>query len=207
MKPDEPGERSEGVEDEPLAEDTGTDQAREAGWIERARARDTEAFRHLVDAYRHVAYGVALRILRRPEEAEEATQEAFVRAWNALPAFRGDAKFSTWLYRIVTRRAFDRLEALKRRHGREVGVEAAEALPGGAGPDPAAGERGRLLEEMVARLPDAQRAAITLFYFEERSVSEVAETLGMPPNTVKTHLSRARAVLRGAWLRRTGEDA
>lgn len=195
------------MEDEPLAEDTGTDQAREAVWIERARARDSDAFRQLVDAYRHVAYGVALRVLRRPEEAEEATQEAFVRAWKALPNFRGDAKFSTWLYRIVTRRAFDRLEAAKRRHGREVGVEEAEALPGGSEPDPSARQRARLLETLVADLPDAQRAAITLFYFEERSVNEVAETLGMPPNTVKTHLSRARAALRGAWLRRTGEDA
>jgi len=195
------------VEDEPLAHDTGTDQAREADWIERARARDTEAFRHLVDAYRHVAYGVALRILGQPEEAEEAAQEAFVRAWNALPSFRGDAKFSTWLYRIVTRRSFDRLEALKRKRGREAPVEEADVLPGGEAPDPEAWQRARLLETLVGDLPDAQRAAITLFYFEERSVNEVAETLGMPPNTVKTHLSRARAALRGAWLRRTGEDA
>lgn len=195
------------MEDAHLAEDTGREPSREAEWIERARARDTHAFGCLVDAHRHAAYGVALRILRVPEEAEEATQEAFVRAWNALPRFRGDAKFSTWLYRIVTRRAFDRLEALKRRHGRETGVEEAEALPGSAGPDPEPGQRARLVEELVARLPDAQRAAITLYYFEERSVNEVAMTLDMPPNTVKTHLSRARAALRGAWLRRTGEDA
>ena len=195
------------MEDEPLAEGTATREDREATWIERARARDEAAFRHLVDAYRHVAYGVALRILRHPEEAEEATQEAFVRAWNALPKFRGEAKFSTWLYRIVTRRAFDRLEAVKRRHGREVAVEAVETLPGGDAPDPWSGQRARLLERLVADLPDAQRAAITLFYFEERSVNEVAETLGMPPNTVKTHLARARVALRGAWVRKAGEDA
>lgn len=190
-----------------LADDTGTKEAREQDWIERARARDAGAFRCLVDAYQHVAYGVALRILRQPEEAEEAAQEAFVRAWNALPNFRGDAKFSTWLYRIVTRRAFDRLEAVRRRRGREVGVEVAEALPGGDAPDDSAWQRARLLEKLTAELPDAQRAAITLFYFEERSVNEVAETLGLPPNTVKTHLSRARAALRGAWVRTAGEDA
>lgn len=194
------------MEDEALAHDTGMAEAREAEWIERARARDSEAFRHLVDAHRHVAYGVALRILGRPEEAEEAAQEAFVRAWNALPNFRGDAKFSTWLYRIVTRRAFDRLQALRKRRGREAPVEAAEALPGGVEPDPAAGQRARLLEQLVGALPDAQRAVVTLFYFEERSVNEVAETLGMPANTVKTHLSRARAALRGAWVRKTGEE-
>jgi RNA polymerase sigma-70 factor (ECF subfamily) len=195
------------LEDDPLAHDAGPGESGEAVWIERARARDSEAFRRLVEAHRHVAYGVALRILRRPEEAEEATQEAFVRAWNALPRFRGDAKFSTWLYRIVTRRAFDRLEALKRRQGREAPVEEAEALPGAEAPDPSGALRTRLLEDLVARLPEAQRAAITLFYIEERSVNEVAWTLGMPPNTVKTHLSRALAALRAAWLRRAGESA
>ncbi len=195
------------MEDEALAHDTGTDGAQEAAWIERARAGDADAFRHLVDAHRHVAYGVALRILAQAEEAEEAVQEAFVRAWKALPAFRGDAKFSTWLYRIVTRRSFDRLQALRRRRGRETAVEEAEALPGGAAPDPLAGQPARLLEALVRALPDAQRAVVTLFYYEERSVKEVAETLGMPANTVKTHLARARAALRGAWLRRTGEDA
>lgn len=195
------------MEDDTLTHDTGSVEAREAEWIERARAHDADAFRQLVDAYRHVAYGVALRILGQPEEAEEAAQEAFVRAWNALPGFRGDAKFSTWLYRIVTRRAFDRLQMIRRRRGREAPVEEADALPGAEAPDPAAGQRARLLETLVQSLPDAQRAAITLFYFEERSVNEVAETLGMPPNTVKTHLARARAALRGAWVRRTGEDA
>jgi RNA polymerase sigma-70 factor (ECF subfamily) len=180
------------------------DQAREAACIERARARDEDAFRTLVDAYRHVAYGVALRILGHAEEAEEATQEAFVRAWAALPNFRGDAKFSTWLYRIVTRRAFDRLAAMKKRRGREVGVEALEVLPGAAGPDPAVSVRARRIEALVRALPETQRAVVTLFYMEERSVIEVAQTLNMPTGTVKTHLSRARAALRGAWARAEG---
>jgi RNA polymerase sigma-70 factor (ECF subfamily) len=195
------------VEEKPLALDTGKDQAQEAEWIERARARDTDAFRQLVDAYRHMAYGVALRILGHAEEAEEATQESFVRAWKALPNFRGDAKFSTWLYRIVTRRAFDRLEAVRRRRGREVGVEAAESLPGESGPDVSAWQRARMLETLLSKLPETQRAVVTLFYYEERSVNEVAETLDMPTGTVKTHLSRARVALRAAWPRESGGDA
>lgn len=197
MKPAQPDERSKGTEEEPLAE--------EAVRIERAKARDPRAFRELVDAYRHVAYGVAFRILGHPEEAEEAAQEAFVRAWTALPNFRGDAKFSTWLYRIVTRRALDRLEAIRRRRGREVEVEDAETLPGSGGPDVQARQRAQMLEKLVADLSDAQRAVVTLFYYEEKSVLEVAETLRMPENTVKTHLSRARAALRGAWLRAEGD--
>lgn len=191
----------------PLAENTGNDRALEASWVERARAGDTAAFRLLVDAHRHVAYGVALRVLRRPEEAEDAVQEAFVRAWNAMPGFRGDAKFSTWLYRIVMRRSFDRLEMLKRRERRETAVEDAEVLAGSPGPEPGALGTSQLLETLVAKLPDAQRAAITMFYFQERSVNEVAQTLRMPVNTVKTHLSRARAALRDGWVRATEEDA
>ena len=82
--------------------------------VERARAGQEDAFRALVDRYRDRAYGLALRITRSPQEAEDAAQEAFVRAWNALPGFRSDASFGTWLYRIVARRALDRAMAARR---------------------------------------------------------------------------------------------
>jgi RNA polymerase sigma-70 factor (ECF subfamily) len=127
-------------------------------------------------------------------------QDAFVRAWRGLPRFRGDSAFSSWLYRITARLAFDRAARLKGRRGRESQVEAIEAV---AVPGPAADEgdraRGRQLERMVAALPDAQRLVVTLYYFQDRSVEEVARTLRMPENTVKTHLSRARAALHAAW--------
>ena len=169
--------------------------------VERARSGDAEAFRDLVDRHRDRVYGLALRIVRSAADAEDVAQEAFVRAWVALPRFRGESAFTTWLHRIAVRRAFDRLEQLKRRRGRETGLDDAGELPGFGGEDPSATLRARRLELLIATLAPMQRAAVTLFYYEDRSVEEAARTLGLPENTVKTHLSRARAALREGWTR------
>ena len=176
----------------------------DAELVSRAQARDTGAFRELVERHRDRAYSLALRMLRSPADAEEVTQDALVRAWIALPQFRGESRFSTWLHRIVARRAIDRAAVLKRRRGRETGIEAAEQMAGATGESDAA--RAIRLERMIADLNDAQRAVVALFYYEGRSVDQVASILGMPSGTVKTHLSRARALLRGAWMRETSRD-
>ena len=149
-------------------------------------------------------------MLRSAPDAEEVTQDAFVRAWTALPAFRGESKFGTWLYAIVMRCALDRAATLKTRRARETDLEAAADRPAGAG-GMESDEWARLtlrMERTLDQLSEAQRAVVTLFYYEERSVEEVAATLTMPAGTVKTHLSRARAALRDAWLRdeRRGES-
>lgn len=125
----------------------------ESGWIECARAGDTEAFRRLVERYSDRAYGLALRMLGSPEEAEETAQDAFVRAWRALPRFRGDSRFSTWLYRIVARRALDRSATLKARRARETTLEEpAVEVPAPAG---LRGTEGlsRRLDRLLGRFP------------------------------------------------------
>lgn len=174
--------------------------------IARAQSGDTAAFRELVDRHQGRAYALALRILRVPSDAEEVAQDAFVRVWTALPGFRGESSFATWLYRIVARRAFDRAQVLKNRRARE---QADEKLPEHAasesGDDDAL--RSVLLQRLVAGLTPAQRAAVTLFYYEGRSVEQVAAILNMPENTVKTHLLRARAALRVAWTDEMGDEA
>jgi len=157
----------------------------------------------LVERHRDRAYGLALRIVRSPADAEDVAQEAFSRAWRALPRFRGESAFGTWLHRIVARRALDRAVALRGRLQRETSLEAAPDLAERAAsvaleaPRP---ER-RKLERLLAGLSAAQRAAVTLYYYEDQSVEQVARILGMPENTVKTHLSRSRAALREAWIR------
>jgi len=181
---------------------SGAAAAGEDDLVARARARDAGAFRELVEQHRDRAYGLALRILRSAEDAEEVAQDAFLRAWLALPRFRGESRFSTWLHRIVARRALDRLGTLRARHGRE-GVLEEGTLPGVDGPDPAARATAARVERMMDRLNPIQRAAVTLYYFEDHSVERVAEILEMPENTVKTHLSRARAALREAWVQDT----
>ena len=170
----------------------------ESGWIERASAGDATAFRRLVERYGDRAYGLALRMLGSPEEAEEAAQDALVRAWRALPRFRGDSRFSTWLYRIVLRRALDRSASLKTRRAREAPLEETE-LEAHASPALPGSGSSRRLDRLLGSLPDVQRAAVVLYYYEDRSVEEVARTLGLPLGTVKTHLHRARALLRAGW--------
>jgi RNA polymerase sigma-70 factor (ECF subfamily) len=184
-------------------------EAEERELIRLAQDGDPNAFRRLVERHGTRAYALALRIVRSASDAEEVAQDALVRAWRSLPRFRGDSKFSSWLYRIVVRRAFDRAAVLKGRRGREVSAEgieslAAEGAAEGASPDPEARERAARLERLVAGLPEVPRTVVTLYYYQDRSVAEVARILGMPENTVKTHLSRARAALRTGWL---GEDA
>lgn len=188
---------------EPVAESATIVGARaaEQARVARARGGDEAAFRELVEAHADRAYALALRVLRSPADAEEAAQDAFVRAWRALPAFRGEAGFGTWLHRIVVRVALDRSAVLRTRRGREVPVEPpAESAAAHDARDDAADARARRLEALMAGLPDLQRVALTLFYWQDRSVLDVAAALGLPPNTVKTHLARGRAALRAAWL-------
>jgi len=180
-------------------------EAEERELIRLAQGGDPDAFRRLVERHGSRAYALALRIVRSASDAEEVAQDALVRAWRSLPRFRGDARFSSWLYRIVVRRAFDRAAVLKGRRGREASAEGIESVAAeGSSPDPEARERALRLEKLVARLPEVPRTVVTLYYYQDRSVAEVARILQMPENTVKTHLSRARAALRTGWL---GEDA
>lgn len=173
--------------------------AEERRLIARAQSGDTAAFRDIVEQHSVRAYALALRILRSPSDAEEVAQDAFVRVWSALPGFRGESSFGTWLYRIVARRAFDRAQVLKNRRARE---QQDEHLPEAAAPEAADADtfEAARLQRLIAALSPAQRAAVTMFYYEGRSVEQVAAILNMPENTVKTHLSRARAALRAAWV-------
>jgi RNA polymerase sigma-70 factor (ECF subfamily) len=197
MQPDPGVRRSKSAEESARAEA----RREERELVARARSGDAEAFRALVDRHRDRAYGLALRIVRVPSEAEEVAQDAFVRVWRALPGFRGESSFGTWLHRIVARRAIDRAALVRGGRAREADLDAAG--------EPEAPERlreldealrARRLERLMDRLSEVQRAAMTLFYWEDRSVEDVAMRLGLPPNTVKTHLARARAVLRAAWM-------
>jgi RNA polymerase sigma-70 factor (ECF subfamily) len=201
LKPDAPTGRSNPVVDTVSDETEAStpEGPSEREWVDRARSGDTEAFRKLVERHGDRAYGLALRMLGSAAEAEEAAQDAFLRAWRALPGFRGESTFSTWLHRIVVRRALDRQAVLKTRRAREApldeAVERDLAAPGALDPG-----LQRTLDRLLLDLSDVQRAAVMLYYYEDRSVDEVARMLGLPEGTVKTHLHRARGILRAGWL-------
>jgi RNA polymerase sigma-70 factor (ECF subfamily) len=192
--------------DAPVTTPAAETRRRDAELIRRAAEGDEAAFRTLVEAHGARAYSIALRILGSRVEAEEAAQDAFLRVWRALPRFRGEAAFSTWLHRIAARCALDRAAAIRRRGARESDLERAAEPAGAPAEEEGARARRRRLAELLHRLPEAQQAVIALFYGGERSIAEIARTLGMNENTVKTHLSRGRAALRGHWLRLYGGE-
>jgi RNA polymerase sigma factor (sigma-70 family) len=179
--------------------------SRDALLVERAKRGDQDSFRALVETHGRAVYALALRIVQSPPDAEEVAQDTFLRAWRALPEFRGESSFSTWIYRIASRRALSRAEAVRRRLKSEMSLDAcdAEGIPDPAGPRTTSLTRLRL-ERLIAALPELQRAAITLFYLQDRSIHEVATALDLPVGTVKTHLHRSRIALRAAWIRETG---
>jgi RNA polymerase sigma-70 factor, ECF subfamily len=180
-----------------------TEREAQAALLERCRAGDTRAFEALVEEHQDRAYALALRIVRSESDAEEVAQDAFVKAWLSIREFRGESGFGTWLHRIVVRRALDRAESLRARAAREERLDPDREIGTGAAgirPHPSAPRSGGI-ERLMDALSPLQRAALTLHYYEDRSVSEIASLLDLPEGTVKTHMNRGRAALRLAWTR------
>ena len=164
------------------------------------------AFQLTLARYQDKVYRLCCALLRDPTAAEDAAQESLVRIWKAIGSYDQRASLSTWIYAITRNRCLTAIE--RRRELASLSDEAVEAeadalgeLQGGAGGEP--DDASELLRELVDGLPERYRRVLTLFYYEERSVSEVASMLGMPEGTVKTTLFRARAAL-AEQLRRRG---
>ncbi len=171
--------------------------------VRRAQGGEAEAFDALVGEHQQFVYNLALRAVSDPAEAEDIAQEAFVRAWLALPNFRGQAQFRTWLYRIVTNLCYNRLPRLRRELaalGADEADDRADDTPTGA--DPArsaeAAEQRAFLHQQIAALPQSYRMLVTLRFQQELSYEEIASVMSLPLGTVKTGLFRARAKLRDA---------
>jgi RNA polymerase sigma-70 factor (ECF subfamily) len=175
--------------------------------VERCRAGDLAAFEPLVEKYRQRVWRLAYNVLRDREEALDAAQEAFIRAYQALPGFRGQSRFYTWLFRITMNVATDRARARAAR-GRALGSEPVpeeeweRRLGGDAGPVAGPEEAVARAEQQakIARaldaLPERHRTIIMLSDLEELSYREIAEVLGIPMGTVMSRLHNARKRLR-----------
>jgi RNA polymerase sigma-70 factor (ECF subfamily) len=178
--------------DPPIAAPVVDDQA----LIAAALAGHGEAFGELVTRYQRAVYNLAVRTLHDRTEAEDATQEAFMRAYRALGSFRPGAKFSTWIFTICYRACCDRLAKRKRMSGDEPSDWA----------DPAAGpaalaerdDEARRLRAAIDALPEKYRTVVTLYHLQGKQYEEIATVLNLPLGTVKTHLFRAKEQLRKA---------
>lgn len=174
------------------------------------KSGDQEAFTELVRRYREPVFRLAASILGKgfDAEAEEVTQEVFVRVHHALKSFRGEAKFGSWLYRITFNQAVN-LKARARYRAPHVGDDALESAPSSAA-DPLdqmeAARRDKVLLDCIHDLPDVYQAALRLHYWMDTSVAEVAVMIGVPENTVKSYLHRARKLLHAMLQERGFKD-
>ena len=169
-------------------------------FIDAVRAGDRDAFGMLVELERRAVYRTCLRILGRPHDAEDVAQEAFVAAYRSIGSYRGDGPLRAWLLRIATRQAFRRLSS--RRPSADLDLVPEPRLAD-VSAEPSrvavAEEHRRDIRRAVASLPDPYREVVSLRFFAELSLAEVADATDRPINTVKTHLRRGLERLRPAF--------
>jgi RNA polymerase sigma-70 factor, ECF subfamily len=171
--------------------------------VARAKGGDEDSFNQLILRWERPIYALAYRVIGREEDARDVCQDTFLRAFRALPGFKGEAKFSSWLYRIALNLCRDWI----RRQRRAPTVQ----MPEGADPVEMVGEQGpaesieelvsrrelsAVVEEAMALLPEEQRTAIILKEYHGMTFQEIADLQGCPLSTVKTRLYQGLSVLR-----------
>ncbi len=171
--------------------------------VQRAQAGDADALLALVQSQQNYVYSIAYGVMRNPSDAADMTQEAFIRMMRSLGTYRGETRFTTWLYRLVTNICLDGL----RRRGRPIDsldqIDNEEAVPAKdcltdtdpwVQPESANLQRETSdeIREAMAELPTMQRLSLTLYYFEDARYEDIATILELPVNTVKSHIRRGK---------------
>lgn len=164
-------------------------------YLKRILNGDIEAFSYFVDTYQHMAYTIAVRIVHNREDAEDIVQEAFVKCFHKLPSFKGDSKFSTWLYRIVYHSALDAVRSQKR----SLDTQTLEGHDFLAISDIRSvldqlmdQQTNELIKTAIQALSSQQQIIITLYYYDSLSLKEIAEIVDIGISAVKVNLFRAR---------------
>lgn len=178
--------------------------------IDQCRQQDAAAFESIVNRYKNKVYNFVYRMISNPEDAEDITQEVFLRVYTRIHRFRGDSSFQTWLFRIATNLCVDRGRKLKRQvqqatslnqpladHGEE-GSGAGRDIPDLLS-DPyravARDELQQVVQDGLGRMSEKLRAVVVLYDIQGLSYEEISQTLGVPMGTVKSRLFNARAEL------------
>jgi RNA polymerase sigma-70 factor (ECF subfamily) len=177
---------------------------KDADLVRQTLCGTTTAYNALVQRYQRQVYNLAYRMLGNAEDAGDLVQDTFLRAYGALASFRQDASFLTWLYKIASNLCIDQLRSRKAKGALSLDVELEE------GREPAADARESSPEDRAVRgavqdvvqraimnLPERYRIVVVMRHLQDMSVEEIARVLDMPTGTVKTHLFRAREMLRG----------
>jgi RNA polymerase sigma-70 factor, ECF subfamily len=176
--------------------------------VQASQQGDQDAFAFLVQRHQRRLFTMSLRMLQDDDDASEITQEAFLAAWQGLPSFRGEASFATWLYRIAYQCCVRQLERRKRERARH-SVMQGEQVPEGMNKEKQAEDsrelrdRQAIVREQLEQLPPQYRMVLILRHLQDLTYEEMAEVLSMPVDTIKTHLFRARNLLKERLLAST----
>ncbi len=161
-------------------------------------AGDTKAFTILVNRYKDLVFTLALRMLKHREEAEEVAQDTFVKVFKSLEKFKGDSKFSTWIYKVTYNTCLDRIKRNKRQF-KEVAIDEFTEKDIKTIDDTLAtlekNEQEQKIQECLQLLPSEDSFLLTLYYFEGLSLDEISKIVEIEPNTIKVRLFRSRKKL------------
>ena len=179
--------------------------------VTRSRGGDVDSFNQLILRWERPIYALAYRVIGREEDARDVCQETFLRAYRSLAGFKGQAKFSSWLYRIALNLCRDWIRRQRRAPVSQL-PEEIDVLEAAAATEPtesiedlvARRELSAVVEEAMAKLPDEQRTAIILKEYHGMTFQEIADLQGCPLSTVKTRLYQGLSVLR-RQLERQGQ--
>ena len=167
-------------------------------YINRCLEGETNAFSYLVDQYKDFVYTIIFRMVKNKEWAEEIAQDVFVKAYTSLNNYRGDAKFSTWLYTIAYRKALDALKSVKNQKKIDFIDDVQEGDIGSvtdALMHLELEERKTIIKNSILKLKEDEAALITLYYFEEKSVKEIQDITKISVDNIKIKLYRSRKKL------------
>ena len=177
--------------------------------ISEIHAGNTRAFSDLVDDYKNLVFTLAIRMLGNREEAEEVSQDVFIKVYKSLPNFKGDSKISTWIYRIAYNTCLDRIKKIKKKrmhtdldHIDQIAYADLDT----AFDKMVQAERSQMIDRCLSKLSAEDAGVLTLFYLEEKNLQEMEETTKLPINTLKVRLFRARKRLSGIMEKNVNKE-
>ena len=175
----------------------------EAQWIAEAKTGDKDAFAKLVEKYQKPVYSVCYRMLGTPTAAEDAAQEAFIRAYQALDRYDPNRSFATWILSIASNYSIDQLRKKKVTILSMDNEKYGWMAPPDPGPSPEKSmldkEKQALVQNILTELPETDRAAVILQFWHDYSYDEIAEALDLSSSAVKSRLFRARRLMAEKW--------
>lgn len=164
-------------------------------YINLVKGGQSNAFSYIVEKYQDIVFSIALKVLRNRDDAEEMAQESFIKAYKSLHTFKGNAKFSTWLYRITYNTCISEIRKRKMHFSSteeiEIKDEAQEINLDGIPEE----NRAKAIKEAMNQLPEDEYTLVLLYYFEEQSVEEISKVTGLSESNTKVKLFRARKKL------------